>query len=145
MITIDYGYPAEELFSRPRGSLVCYFRQRYSDNPYVRVGQQDITSHVDFTSLVLEGQQAGLRPTAMLAQSDFLRNLGIEAFNQRKDLSPAAFYDQKFAIRELTDPNGLGRFKVLVQHKGLREPALDALNPCNGRKRKLWAQMAGRR
>ena len=46
ILTIDYGFPAEELFAphRTRGTLLCYHRHQTEENPYIRLGSQDITS-----------------------------------------------------------------------------------------------------
>lgn len=145
VLTIDYGFPAEELYSDKRraGTLMCYYRHTYGQNPYVRVGAQDMTTHVDFTSLIHAGSRCDLRFTGMISQADFLSNLGLEGFANalgKAGLSPAIFYNNKFAMRRLVEAQGLGKFQVLVQHKGIVEPALDCFNPCNDRKRSLIAQ-----
>src|SRR5208337_134641 len=43
VITIDYGYPAEELYSplRPAGTLLCYQGHRVVTDPYRNLGLQD--------------------------------------------------------------------------------------------------------
>ena len=53
VVTIDYGHAAADLFApaRKTGTLLGYYRHTVSDSPYVHVGQQDLTAHVDFTSL----------------------------------------------------------------------------------------------
>ena len=53
VVTIDYGREAAELYSheRFRGTLTTFYRHVQTDNPYVRVGRQDMTSQVDFTTL----------------------------------------------------------------------------------------------
>ncbi len=142
VVTIDYGFAAEELYSakRRQGTLMCYYRHTHGQNPYMRVGKQDMTAHVDFTSLIRTGRAVGLKFTGMVSQGEFLTNLGLEAYMaalDEKRVSSAAYYNNRFAMRGLANPDGLGRFKVLVQHKGLIEPALDCFNPCNDRKRKM--------
>jgi SAM-dependent MidA family methyltransferase len=53
VLTLDYGYPAFELFSPSRvaggGTLMCYHRHKAHADPYIRVGEQDLTAHVDFS------------------------------------------------------------------------------------------------
>lgn len=142
VITIDYGLPAEELYSTnlAEGTLMCYFRHTRGADPYIRVGEQDMTTHVDFTSLIRAGRRAGLKFVGLTTQHDFLINLGLEGYLaalERCHLSPAAYYDNKFAMRRLVNPDGLGRFKVLVQQKGLAGIELDCFNPCNDGKREL--------
>lgn len=141
-ITIDYGFPAEELFTsrRRQGTLMCYYRHTYSADPYARVGQQDMTTHVDFTSLIRAGREVGLGFVGFTTQADFLGNLGLDGFIAALDglaLSPAAFYDNKFAMRRLGNPEALGKFKALVQRKGAIASELDCFNSCNDRKREL--------
>ena len=107
VLTIDYGYTAEEYYSpkRRRGTLLCYYRHTYSEDPYVRVGLQDITAHVDFTSLINAGREAGLEPVKLTTQREFLLEQGIqERFKGR-------------AVMSLLDPQGMGGFKVLVQRR----------------------------
>lgn len=145
VLTIDYGFPAEELYSDKRraGTLMCYYRHTYGHNPFIRVGAQDMTTHVDFTSLIHAGLRHGLRFTGLISQADFLSNLGLEAFANalgNAGLAPAVYYDNKFALRRLVEAQGLGKFQALVQHKGVVEPTLDCLNPCNDRKRSLIAR-----
>ncbi len=54
VITIDYGHLAEELYSEEMfcGTLMCYYEHTTSENPYERAGKQDITSHVNFSSIM---------------------------------------------------------------------------------------------
>jgi len=126
VVTIDYGHAAADLFApaRKTGTLLGYYRHTVSDSPYVRVGQQDLTAHVDFTSLALAGQDVGLEVTGFTNQLHFLIGLGIEsAFAGLDPESP-----QVAAMRELLRPDGMGTtYKVLIQHKGMRPPQLDGL------------------
>ena len=60
-LTFDYGYEAVELYApwRKEGTLLCFYKHNPSDDPYARIGRQDMTSHVDFTSLRHAGEAAG--------------------------------------------------------------------------------------
>lgn len=82
VISVDYGGAAEELYAphRARGTLRCYYRHTVSGNPYVRVGRQDITAHVDFSELGHAGERHGLTTLGYGTQHDFLRNLGADSF-----------------------------------------------------------------
>ena len=69
-VTIDYGHFAHDLYGpeRKQGTLLCYYHQMASDDPYQRVGLQDMTAHVDFTMLAA---MARMRDSAhRLDQSD---------------------------------------------------------------------------
>ncbi len=124
VMTLDYGYEAEELFApwRRDGTLLCFYRHNASGDPYARLGRQDMTSHVDFTSLRRAGEGAGLTALGMTSQSEFLSNLGIaEAVRPvgEGDVSLEAYYARRRAVTELVDPAGLGRIRVLIDAKGV--------------------------
>ena len=122
VLTIDYGYEAAELYSddRSRGTLQSYYRHTDGHSPYQRVGRQDMTSHVDFTALIEEGRATGLRPVFLTTQAEFLHSLG---FGEMEKSARMSDWDREeraanvSAMRDLVNPNGLGRFRVLVQEK----------------------------
>jgi len=124
VLTFDYGYPAQELYApwRKDGTLLCFYRHNPSSDPYARIGRQDMTSHVDFTSLIQAGREQGLELLGLTSQSRFLAaagiSAGLEARGQR-DLSLEEYYARRRAVTELIDPTGLGRIKVLIQAKGM--------------------------
>ena len=95
-----------------------------SEDPFVRVGLQDMTAHVDFTTLATAGEEAGLSVTGFTNQMSFLMGLGVEEMIAQ--LAPET--PEFRAALHLLKPEGMGRtFKILVQHKGLEAPALDGL------------------
>jgi len=121
VITIDYGYEAEELFVRhPQGTFLTYYRHSTDANPYEGIGDKDMTAHVDFTSLMRLGEEHGLRTVLFATQADFLAEQGIGELlveAQRSAPDPAAYTAARQAAIGLLDPAGLGGFKVLVQEK----------------------------
>jgi SAM-dependent MidA family methyltransferase len=126
VITIDYGHPASELFAphRKKGSLLCYYRHTVNDDPYARIGEQDITAHVDFTGLARAGAEVGLTLTGFTNQLNFLMSLGIAQEMERFDPeSPETLSVKRLLARESMG----GVFKVLIQHKGLTPPLLEGL------------------
>ncbi|MGQ9571839.1 MAG: class I SAM-dependent methyltransferase [Dehalococcoidia bacterium] len=129
VLTFDYGYPAAELYApwRKDGTLLCFYRHNPSTDPYARLGRQDMTSHVDFTSLVQAGREHGLEPLGLTSQSRFLMALGIAGGLEHRgagELTLEEHYARRRAVTELIDPAGLGRIKVLVQAKGVGQPNL---------------------
>ena len=122
VLTIDYGYPAPMLYTPTRrsGTLLCYYRHTLSSDPLQRVGRQEITSHVDFTTLAQTGERHGLRLLGLLSQARFLANLGLTAYAERLAglPSPERETNQR-ALQALVDPTGLGRIGVLLQQRGL--------------------------
>lgn len=126
VLTIDYGHTAQDRYGpdRPRGTFLCYFHQMVSENPFERIGLQDMTAHVDFSSLATVGEDAGLSVTGFTNQMSFLMGLGIEDMIAKLEPESPGFQ----AAIHLLKPDGMGRtFKILVQHKGVERPALDGL------------------
>lgn len=130
VLTFDYGYPAGELYApwRRQGTLLCFYRHNPSTDPYARIGRQDITASVDFTTLMRTGEEEGLTTLAFTTQARFLSALGIGAAVervQREDPSALEeYYARRRAVTELLDPAGLGRICVLVQSRGMGTPRL---------------------
>jgi SAM-dependent MidA family methyltransferase len=121
LLTLDYGYEAEQLYApwRTRGTLLTFYRHTSGDDPYARIGRQDVTASVDFTSVVRAGEAAGLKTMALLTQADYLASLGIgEALAARPSGGEIeVYYALRRAVIELTDTSGLGRIRVLIQQK----------------------------
>ena len=133
-LTIDYGYEATDLYSPERagGTVQSHYRHGTGASLYQRIGMQDITAHVDFTSLVREGMAVGLRPIGLYNQARFLRDLGLERWLhalRTEDLAQKEREANLMAMRDLVRPDGLGRFKVLVQEKGTGVQDLEELLP----------------
>jgi SAM-dependent MidA family methyltransferase len=130
LMTIDYGYEAPEFYApwRTDGTLLCFYGHNASTDPYVRVGRQDMTSHVDFTSVRRAGEEVGLRTLGMVTQSEFLANLGIgEALGEVSGPRVEEYFARRQSVTHLLDPGGLGRIKVLVQSKGVEDARLTGL------------------
>lgn len=78
-MTIDYGDVSEELYAahRMNGTLMCYYRHLASDTPFQRPGEQDMTSHVNYSALIRTGQEAGVSSWRFLTQKQFLVENGL--------------------------------------------------------------------
>jgi len=135
LLTIDYGYEAEELYhpARREGTLLCYYQHTTSSNPYERIGYQDITAHVNFTALIKKGAALGFKKNGLVEQYKFLIALGLlrdlESLEiNRYQFSPGEFWKQKLAMKNFLVPGGMGTlFKVLIQSKGVEEANLIGL------------------
>jgi SAM-dependent MidA family methyltransferase len=133
VLTIDYGYLAKELYGshRRKGTLLCYYQHQTSENPYERLGEQDITSHVNFTSLIQKGEEVGLHLTGLVPQYRFLLALGLlqEMESLGREMSEMDALRLRLTLKHLIEPEiGMGEvFKVLIQHKGIDQPPLDGL------------------
>ncbi|MEG4029592.1 MULTISPECIES: class I SAM-dependent methyltransferase [unclassified Microcoleus] len=129
LLTIDYGYPAHRYYNprRREGTLQCYYLHRYHNNPYINVGRQDLTAHVNFTALERQGELCDLEVVGLTQQALFLMALGLGdrlaslSTNDAEVWDVATFLRRREALHQLIDPMGLGGFGVLVQCKGLRK------------------------
>jgi SAM-dependent MidA family methyltransferase len=126
ILTIDYGYPAQDYYSedRNRGTLLCYYQHQINENPYQNIGEQDLTAHVNFSSLKKWGDELGLKNLGFCPQGTYLVSLGIdEVIMELCGDSPDVFDVAK--IKGLILPQGMGEsHKVMIQYKGKDEPRL---------------------
>ncbi len=131
VLTIDYGGLAHDLYSPDNagGTLVCYHRHVAGNDPYLHVGEQDITCLVDFTSLMQSGERRGLATVGYTSQREFLANLGFDSIVdaiETTGMSAARAELSRIAMMTLVDPDEYGDFKVLAQAKGI-EPDVHLL------------------
>jgi len=98
---------------------MCYWRHQLSEDPYIRIGEQDITAHVNFSDLMRAGQSASLELSSLSSQMDFLIGLGIlDEIERLAHSGTAESIDRLQSIKKLILPGNMGeRFKVLVQRK----------------------------
>jgi SAM-dependent MidA family methyltransferase len=117
LVTCDYGFERERLLDvriRRHGTLACFSRQRVHRNPFVLIGEQDLTAHVDFTALIQAGEEAGLTTVALTRQALWLTACGL--FDDLQDATPEARQE----AMALLDGEGMGEdIRVLVQAKGI--------------------------
>ena len=130
IILIDYGHEARELYSpaHAAGTLTTFARHQSSgpESPpgapaWLRnPGEQDITAHVDFTSVRAAAEAEGLTTIAFLDQTYFL--LGLLGGWSPRSRKPS-MRDPR--CKTLLMPGGLGStHKVLILGKGVGTPAL---------------------
>ena len=136
VVTIDYGYTSNSGSlrqnyyspSRPQGTLQCYYRHRHHNDPYIHLGEQDITAHVNFTALENQGKLLGLERESFTKQGLFLMELGlgdrlVALANLKLEGDRASpqtvikVMQRRQALHQLIEPSGLGGFGVLIQSK----------------------------
>jgi SAM-dependent MidA family methyltransferase len=142
LLTIDYGYPATRYYqpARREGTLQCYWQHQHHNNPYLYVGHQDITAHVDFTALERQGELLGLSNVGFTQQGLFLMALGLgdrltalSCYDSSRGQVNAnakavmAIMQRRDALHQLINPMGIGNFGVLIQSKGLALSAGETL------------------
>jgi SAM-dependent MidA family methyltransferase len=124
MILIDYGHEARELYSvtHAGGTLTTFARHRsagpeaggpaWLQNP----GDQDITAHVDFTSVRAAAEAEGCTTVGFLDQTYFLLGL-LPSIRNPQSAIPN--------LKTLLMPGGLGStMKVLILGKNVGTPSL---------------------
>lgn len=131
VITIDYGSSSSGLYDKSAGTLVCYHQHQVNHSPYQWIGEQDITSHVNFSALDHWGRQHGLEHCGFTSQTRFLQGLGLNRRLQQLE-ALAGVPDQRahdVAFRQLyTLLVDMGsKFKVLIQRKGIGRSFLSGL------------------
>ena len=131
VLTVDYGYLAEELYApyRHAGTLLCYHQHQTNEDPYQRVGYQDITAHIDFTTLQDVGRQQGLDVLYFGHQYQFLMGLGFLEMlieMESREADPKKAQALRMNLKTLILPEGgMGEsFKVLIQGKNVGQPEL---------------------
>ncbi len=134
VVLIDYGHEARDLYSASHsaGTLTTFTRHTsgtaaaddsvpaWLEHP----GDQDITAHVDFTSVRAAAEAEGLTTIGFLDQTYFILGLiGAERQDRCWRRTPA--FRERLALKTLLMPGGLGStMKVLVFGKGVGRPAL---------------------
>lgn len=133
LLAIDYGDQAQELYTswRRKGTLISYFKHRVTEQALARPGAQDITAHVNFSALIDEGKRQGLQLQTLTTQRQWLMDMGIQDelarirerdfaiidTNRASDQGQIAlvkWYNLRQKVEALTDPAGMGNFKVLI-------------------------------
>jgi len=137
LLLIDYGHEARELYSAAHaaGTLTTFRRHvagegRAADGaPWLEhPGAQDITSHVDLTSIRRTAEALGCATLGMLDQTYFLLALGLAELAADGDSSRLATR-RRLALKTLMLPGGLGStHKVMVFAKGVGTPRLLGLS-----------------
>jgi len=128
IILIDYGHEARDLYSASHasGTLTSFTRHtlRGSETDATawleRPGDQDITAHVDFTSVRAAAEREGLATLGFLDQTYFVLGLVQDHLEQ---------FTERLALKTLMMPGGLGStHKVLILGKGIGAPPLRGLS-----------------
>ena len=131
VLVFDYGYPQEELWApwRTNGTLLCFYRHTAHEDPYIHVGDQDITTHVNFSDLVAAAEDEGFATSGPVAQSEFLYALGLGQLVESARNDMGEYFIRRRALEQLTDGAGLGRVRVMAASRGFDAnlPGFEAL------------------
>jgi SAM-dependent MidA family methyltransferase len=123
-LLVDYGFARAEFYhpQRHRGTLMCHYRHRAHDDPFVLLGLQDITAHVEFTAIAEAASEIGLDVRGYTSQAAFLIGCGLgellmEPANARMQIERA------HVVNQLTAPQEMGElFKVIAFSRNIDAP-----------------------
>jgi SAM-dependent MidA family methyltransferase len=128
IIMLDYGFSAREYYHPQRnlGTLMCHYQHYSHIEPLIYVGLQDITAHVDFTSVAHAGVSHGLELSGFCTQAQFLMNCGIlDLMSQVSAHDMANYAPLAAAAQKLLSPAEMGDlFKVIAFSKKIEDPLL---------------------
>lgn len=121
MFIIDYGFPRHEYYhpDRTQGTLMCHYQHHAHANPFIHIGEQDLTAHVDFTHVAESAYDAGFEINGYTNQAAFLLSNGLLNLLDEID-EPSRRINAHQAIKVLTHPSEMGElFKVIALTKHL--------------------------
>lgn len=115
LVTFDYGLERDDFFEphRANGTLRGYRHHKYVEDILQEPGFQDLTAHVDFTSIRQTGETNGLATLAQMQQARFLIQTAERYWNGGFPTWGAKELGQ---FKTVTHMEGLGRaVQVLIQ------------------------------
>ena len=118
LMTIDYGFTDEEMFlpGREKGTLRSYSHHHATNDLLTNAGEQDLTAHVNFSTIRKAGEASGLTTESFCQQSQFLTRILGETLEDKTFGEWDSTRTRQF--QTLTHPEHLGRpFRILVQKK----------------------------
>jgi len=125
LLFVDYGLVRTDYYHEQRasGTLICHYRHRAHDDPFVYLGLQDITAWVDFSACADAAVAAGLDIAGFTTQGHYLSSALMAL---PPGLRPALDSPrEQAALKTLVLPGEMGeRFKLLLLRKGSQGPPL---------------------
>lgn len=119
VLTVDYGYDASEVGRFPRGTLLANYRHATNEDFLLRIGMQDLTSHVCWTALERRGQRCGLSVVERTSQREFLTRWGWKDLGREMLAQSGITHAELDAFDRLGRiEDGLGGLGVVVMERG---------------------------
>jgi SAM-dependent MidA family methyltransferase len=125
ILLIDYGYGRREYYhpQRNTGSLMCYYRHRAHSDPLLFPGLQDISVHVDFTTIADAAVKAGLEIAAFTTQASFLLATGLTELLAETGTDWAQYHTRGRQAKRLLLPGEMGELvKVMALTREISAP-----------------------
>ncbi|SDA25870.1 SAM-dependent methyltransferase, MidA family [Nitrosospira sp. Nsp18] len=125
IVLIDYGFGRNEYYhpQRSSGTLMCHYRHLAHNDPFYLPGLQDITSHVDFSSVASAAIDSGLGLRGYTTQAYFLINCGVtEILAQTRVENTKDYLPLANQLQKLVSPAEMGElFKVIAFGKNIHQ------------------------
>lgn len=122
ILFIDYGFKQSEYYHpmRQTGTIMCHYKHETHPNPFINIGNQDITAHVDFSLVKNIADNLNMDTLGFANLASFLINCDLlnifESKKQTADSNQANKLSQEINI--LTSPAEMGElFKVMFLGK----------------------------
>ncbi len=126
MLISDYGFPQHEYYhpDRNQGTLMCHRRHHSLHDPLEFIGCQDITAHVNFSSLARVAENVGLEVNGFTTLAGFIVDTGLESLNLAS-LQASEQMSVTQQLNTLTSPSEMGElFKVMELSKNIEPDRL---------------------
>ena len=126
ILLIDYGFPAREYYhpDRRMGTLMCHYRHRAHTDPFWYPGLQDITAHVNFTTVAEAAREHDLHIAGYTHQAGFLLGCGIHTLLPDPS-DTVSYYAATQQVKRLTLASEMGElFKVVALTRDYGEDLL---------------------
>jgi SAM-dependent MidA family methyltransferase len=118
LLTLDYGTDVAQAPERTAGTLRAYYRHHLVEDVLDRPGEQDLTAHVNFRTLLEAGEAEGLITETFASQEQFLTRIAAQLWTADAAAQWPPNYKRQF--QTLTHPQLLGQsFRVLVQSRAV--------------------------
>jgi len=110
VLASDYGFCQADYYAPERieGTLSCYRGQTRSADALANAGEQDLTAHVEFTSVARAALRSGLELAGFTDQHHFMIALGRHAFPDDSSPTPERQRELR-AFATLMHPALMGR------------------------------------
>lgn len=129
VVLFDYGHETADYFAphRAEGGLRTFSKHQRGDDPFVDIGEQDITCDVNFSDAMVTAMRVGFEVREFTEQGRFFSRRVAKILRQSTSaeigqggFGSAFTPDQVRGLMTLTHPAHMGMaFKVLVLGKGL--------------------------
>nr|VFK73207.1 MAG: SAM-dependent methyltransferase, MidA family [Candidatus Kentron sp. UNK] len=121
LLLFDYGYPRAEYYhpERSAGALTCHYRHRLHDDPFFLPGLQDMSVHVDFSTIAEAGART-LELAGFTTQRDFLIATGLPDLCAEIDPASREYMVLAQEMKQLLLPGEMGDIvKVMGFTRGM--------------------------